>query len=100
MIARVGRTQKGPDERLFSATSRRSRCEPTTPAVAPDPINPTVELPVHQRLSLRGRELAKTRHPLSRAFNEPRRLAGTGRRSRAEPESRLSVLTVEGGTIS
>jgi hypothetical protein len=30
----------------------------------------TVELPVHQKLSLPGREPAKTRHPLSRALNE------------------------------
>jgi len=30
----------------------------------------TVELPVHQKLSLLGREPAKTRHPLSRALNE------------------------------
>src|SRR6516162_6403231 len=34
----------------------------------------TVELPVHQKLSLPGRELANTRDPLSRAPNESRRL--------------------------
>src|SRR6266404_597244 len=33
-----------------------------------------VELKVHQRLFLPGRELAKTRHPLSRALNDSRRL--------------------------
>src|SRR4029077_2085718 len=33
-----------------------------------------VELQVHRRLSLPGCELAETRHPLSRAPNEPRRL--------------------------
>ena len=71
MIARVGRMCKGLTNASFDAELLPKQIEPITPSVAPEPTNPiTVELQVHQRLSLRGRELARTRHPLSCALNE------------------------------